>query len=261
MFQLAYVSGATSGIGMALARLLAKEGIPLLLTGRDIARLDGLVNELKPLVPVQSFTADFAEESGRRKAAAEIRKHVPDLIINNAGFGLYGPAVNYPVDKQVEVVQVDATAVFEMTLEAAQVLKEQGRKGVILNVSSAAAFQVFPYFAAYAASKAFVNSVSESLDFELKDQGIRVLTACPGQVSTRFSERASGKALYVNEGFLVMSVEEAAEAIYRQIQLGKRLNVFNWKYKVLSFFSRLLPASLSAALVKRVVARRAKQGV
>lgn len=259
MFQLAYVSGATSGIGTALARLLAKKGISLLLTGRDSARLEALVSELQSLVPVKSFTADFAQESGRRKAAAEIRKHVPDLVVNNAGFGLYGLAVNYPVEKQMEVVQVDASAVFEMTLEAALALKGQGKKGVILNVSSAAAFQVFPYFAAYAASKAFVNSVSESLDFELRDHGIRVLTTCPGQVSTRFSERASGKSLYVNEGFLVMDGEEAAEAIYKQIQSGTRLNVFNWKYKVLSFFSRLLPASLSAALVKRVVARRAKQ--
>lgn len=259
MYKLAFVSGATSGIGMAVARLLAKKGIPLLLTGRDEDKLELLHQELSKIVPVEVFSADLAEERGRQRVVAEIRKHTPDLVINNAGFGLYGEATTLPVQKELEVVHVDVLAVLEITLEAARALKEKGMKGVILNVSSAAAFQVFPYFATYAASKAFVNSASQALDFELQEAGIRVLVSCPGQVSTNFSKRASGKSVYVNKGFLVMDVEEAAEAIYWQIEKGVRIHIFNWKYRILNFISRFIPTFLSAALVKSVVSKRAEK--
>lgn len=254
--KLAFVSGATSGIGMAVARLLAKKGLSLLLTGRDEEKLEALRQELAQMVLVEVFSADLSEEDGRKRVVAEIRKRTPDLVINNAGFGLYGAAVAMPVQKELEVVQVDVLSVLEITLEAARALKEKGEKGTILNVSSAAAFQVFPFFATYAASKSFVNSVSQALDFELKEAGIRVLVSCPGQVSTNFSKRASGKSVYVNKGFLVMDVEDAAEAIYYQIEKGIPLHVFNWKYRVLNFLSRFIPTSISAGLVKKVVSKR-----
>lgn len=259
MFTLALVTGATSGIGEAVARLLANKGISLLLTGRDEPKLQALSQELGVLVPVDTFTANLAVSSGREKAVAEIRKHAPDLVINNAGFGLYGPAVSFPVEKQVEVLEVDGVAVLQLTLAAAQTLKEKQKKGTILNVSSAAAFQVFPYFSVYAASKALVNHFSQSLDYELSEEGIRVLASCPGQVSTHFSERASGKKGFMNQGFLVMDVQEAAESIYKQIEKGEQIHIFNWKYRLLTALSKLVPATISTALVRKVVASRARK--
>lgn len=258
MFQRAYVSGATSGIGEALANLLAEKGIPLLLTGRDAGRLQKIKDRLSSKVEVVTFLADLSTKEGRGEVVSQIRHFTPDLVVNNAGFGLYGFALDLPVEKQMEVVEVDALAVMEITLEAAHALKGEKKKGVILNISSAAAYQVFPCFSSYAASKAFVNSLSQSLDFEMQKEGIRILTACPGQVETRFSLRASGKEVKVDRGGLVMDVKYAADRLWDQIQNGQRVVVFDWRYRILTLISRILPVSFVGNLLVKVLSRRIK---
>ena len=189
-FKTALVTGATSGIGEAVARLLASKGISLILTGRNGEKLAQLSTELK--VPVETVIADLSLPQDRAIVAAKIRTTVPDLIINNAGIGLYGEAVALSKEKQMDIVTLNVEALTDLTLESARVLSEAKRPGVILNVASAAAFTVFPQFALYSASKAFVVQLSESMDWELKSQGIRVLASCPGVVATNFRERAKG---------------------------------------------------------------------
>lgn len=254
-FSLALVTGASSGIGTALCHLLASKNIPLIITGRDIGRLNALAAELLPFVDVIVFGADLATLEGPAKIIKYMYEYQPDLVINNAGFGLYGEALTYETHEQLEIVQVNATTVLELTLEGARAMISAHKKGVILNVSSAAAKQVFPCLAVYAATKTFVNQVSEALDIELQPYGIRVLSACPGMVSTKFSSRAAGQPM-VPKTKGVMSADFAAKEIWRQINNGKRLHIFDWKTRWATYFSYLLPSSWSAKLLAKNIESR-----
>lgn len=249
-FNLALVTGATSGIGLSICRLLAAKKIPLIITGRDTARLGELVGDLSSFVSVTAIAADLGNEEGRKKIAETIRENTPDLVINNAGFGQYGEAIENPT-AQLQMVEVNIKAVLELTMEATKVLKEQKKGGVILNVSSVAGFMVIPLSSTYAASKAFVTTFSESLDFELSCYGIRVLVSCPGVVATNFRERAGG---IVPSSEKQMSSEFAAQEIWNQIERKQRVRVFDWKMRVALFFIKyLIPTSW--------IARRMYQGI
>ncbi len=253
-FKKALVTGANSGIGEAVARLLAKQGISLILTGRNLERLQRVQNELKELVPVEIIAADLAQPNERAIVIAKIREAKPDLLINNAGFGSYGDAVTHNKERQLGIITVDVEALADLTLEAARVLTQANLPGVILNVSSASAFLVFPKFAVYSASKAFVNQFSESLDWELKSKGVRVLAACPGIVATRFRENAGGKTPKAKELREAMTADFAAEEIWWQINKGRPVHIFDYKYRFMTFLTRyLLPKSLVAKIVGQII--------
>lgn len=255
-FQLALVTGASSGIGKQLCRILAEEGISLIIAARNVNRLNILAQELSQKVPVTVFPVDLTNRQQRKQLIDKIFEAVPSLVVNSAGFGLYGEALTYETAKSMNMFEVNAATVLELSLEAARAMISANKEGVILNVSSAAAFQIFPYFSVYAATKAFVNSFSESFDAELKSHGIRVLTACPGVVATDFQRRASGE----DKGRWVpfsMSVEFAANEIWKQIQKEKSLHTFDWKYRLGTFFGRyFVPKSILANILMRSIKSR-----
>lgn len=252
--RLALVTGATSGIGEALCFLFAQKGLSLLITGRDKHRLDLLVQQLSPQIILQAIEADLSTADGRQKVINLIHDYGPDLIINNAGFGLYGEALTYQTEDQEKMIEVNVVAVTELTLEAARTLISAGKEGVIFNMSSAAAFQVIPNMAIYAASKAFVNHFSQGLDEEVKKYGIRILTICPGMVKTSFSRRAGLVGQEKKVG--VMSADFVACEVWKQVQNLKSLTIIDWKYRFLTRLSAWLPLSWTAAIVKRNIAER-----
>lgn len=255
-FSLALVTGATSGIGTALSRLLARKGINLILTGRNEAQLNALSIELGSLVAIQTIAADLSTIEDRHNIVRMIRKETPDLIINNAGFGLYGKAINHEVSEQLDIVDVNVTALLEFTLEGAKALKEKKKQGVILNVSSTAGFYTFPYMAVYTASKAFVNNVSQALDMEMQKSGIRILAACPGMVATNFSKRAGGKEETIPGG-IVMTPEYAAEEIWSQIIRRDPLYLFSRFYRwVTRYLVPLMPRAWVLNIVKNNINSR-----
>src|SRR5262249_3016587 len=159
---------ATSGIGKATCELFAQKGLDLIITGRNQHELQSLQDSLSKKVKVRVVQADLVQEMGRKNLIDVLHTQVPDVVINNAGFGLYGEALSYPTEDQIHILEVNGRAVLELSLEAARALISANKRGVILNVSSASAFQVLPNMAVYAASKAFVNSFSEAFDFEVK---------------------------------------------------------------------------------------------
>lgn len=260
-FDRALITGATSGIGEALAKKLASHGISLLLTGRNLKKLNGLKTLLSNLVSVEILHLDLGSPIERKQLLAWIHLKNPDLLINNAGYGLYGNAIEFPVDEQLKMLEVDVNAVVELTLEMSKNLIASGKQGVILNVSSAAAYQIFPQFTVYAAAKAFLNSFSCSLDYELKSQGVRILAACPGQVATDFFKRASQGSNDKRSKLLVMDVEEAAQNIWWQIQNGKPIYIFDWKYRLITYLSFFFPKSWVASILGRMIAKRKKSNV
>lgn len=255
--KLALITGATSGIGRATAELFAQKGINLVLSGRNRFELGQLQATLSKKVHIQIVQADLAEKEGRQCLIDLIREQVPDFVINNAGFGLYGPALTHSTQEQLNILDVNGRAVLEMTLEAGSALISSKKKGVILNVSSASAFQILPTMAVYAASKAFVNHFSQALDFEFKKEGIRVLTICPGMVDTQFQIRAGGKVDKDQAGLMPASF--VASQIWKQIEELNPLLIIDWKYRFMTLLSFLLPKSWIAAMIEFNINKRMKK--
>lgn len=243
-FRRALVTGASFGLGRALCELLAARGIPLLLVARSQGKLEELAQSLPTSTDI--YAIDLTDSTARKDFLAWVSTHSPDLIINNAGCGLYGPAVLHPIEEQSQLLELNVKALVEITLQSAKTLLKQGRSGTIMNISSAAAFFSYPTHCIYAASKRFVQQFSEGLDEELKAQHIRVLAACPGLIDTEFSTHAAknDKAVQKKRGFLTLSPEEVASAILKQIERGKQRQIIDWKYAGLILLSRLLPKAL-----------------
>jgi len=251
MFKLALVTGASSGIGEALCYLLAEKGIPLIVSGRNPDKLLELKEALH--ISVEVISADLVDPSERAKLVSVIQEQIPDLVINNAGFGLYGEATAHSTEKQLHILKVNGEAVLELSLEAARAMQDAGKEGVVMNISSVAAFQVFPTFAVYAASKAFVNLFSESFDLEMRPYGIRVLAACPGVVATNFRVRSGGS----KEGATGMTATFAANEIWKQIVQRKPIRIFDWKFRFATFLTKwILPKSFVQWTLKANIKRR-----
>ena len=199
-FRTALITGASSGIGMAFARNLPR-ATNLLLTGRNHEKLVGLASELALNGrEVRTVTADLATPDGRRAVIGAAEDAGIDLLINNAGLGRIGRVIDNTEEREAEMVQVNIVAVAELTRallpgmlkrahEATQAGGTQHRCGIIF-LASAAAFMPLPYFATYAASKAFLLHYAEALSEELTHDPIDVLALCPGATETQFFARA-----------------------------------------------------------------------
>jgi uncharacterized protein len=249
---LACITGATSELGSALAYLLSKKGIPLMLTGRNKEKLERLA---KTLPDSKTLIANLATQNGRDLVVGWINKWKPNLIINNAGIGLYGPALDHLIEEQMEILTVNATAPIEITLGAVEMLQDEKRYGVVLNISSSAGAFPYPYFATYAASKRCLTDMSQSLDFEVRNDQIRVLAACPGQIRTSFRKNAS-KGRSLAHSTLSMSPLVAAKKLLRQVEKETPVYTFGALTKLGLFLLRLFPKKTRMTLLKLTVSQR-----
>src|ERR1700690_3340528 len=189
------ISGASAGIGVALARVFARNGHELTLVARREDRLWALADEIaatgarKPLVIVADLQRnDAARVIGEALAAQGTE---PQYVVNNAGFGLIGAAASLDRDEQLAMIDVNMRALTELSLAFVDSLAR--RRGGVLNVGSGAGYRPGPGMAVYYASKAYVLSFSEALHSELKSRGVRVTVLCPGPVPTEFAARAGLK--------------------------------------------------------------------
>jgi uncharacterized protein len=189
----ALITGASAGIGLALAAQLAAGGTNLILTARRRERLETLAGRLSEQhgVRIEVFPADLTLPIAPERlfAFTEKQRIVVDLLVNNAGFGTYGRFHTSDRARQVEMVQVNVAAVVALThLYLPGMIKR--RRGDILIVASTAGFQGLPYLATYAATKAFDLLFAEALAEEVRSYGIRVCALCPGSTATEFQEVA-----------------------------------------------------------------------
>ncbi len=189
----ALVTGASAGIGTALARLLAAGGANLVLTARRRARLESLTAELAAAhkIRVEIFTADLEQSAAPGEIHAfTVGKGIDvDLLINNAGFGHYGTFHESPLEPQLGMVQVNCAAVVHLTHLYLPGMVQR-RRGDILILASTASFQAVPYISVYAASKAFDLLFAEGLAEEVRRFGVGVCALCPGSTSTEFQQVA-----------------------------------------------------------------------
>jgi short-subunit dehydrogenase len=247
----ALITGATSGIGHEIARLLADKGYNTFLVARNPARLKVVAEELKDRARVETRIAavDLAEEGAARAiftAACDIPIAV---LVNNAGFGGTGSFLESSPEHTRDMMHTNMDAVVELSRMFAGPMVGRG-EGRILNIASVAAFQPGPYMAIYYATKAFVFSFSHALAEELAGTGVTVTTCSPGMTRTDFQLRAGMDRS--KPWMRMMSAEAVARAACRDLFRGKRNCVPGFMNKVTSAFARALPAALTSRVARRI---------
>ena len=244
----ALITGASSGIGLELARIFAREGYSLALVARDRTRLEKLAAELKP-ASVQVIAKDLSQPD----VPQEIHRQVPsvDVLVNNAGFSDFGKFAETSLSEELKMIQVNMTAPVILTkLYLSGMIA--ARKGRIMNVASTAAFQPGPLMAAYYASKAFLLSFSEAIANELEGTGVTVTALCPGPTATEFQERAKMQDSGLVKGKKIMDARTVAEAGYRGLMAGKTIVIPGLKNKLLAQSIRISPRNMVTKVVRNM---------
>jgi short-subunit dehydrogenase len=235
------ITGASQGIGYEFTKLFASDGYPLVLVARDELRLTQISAELSARhgVKIKVLAKDLSVPSAPAEIFTELRReqiHV-GILVNNAGFGFRGSFVDLDWQKQADLVQVNITALAQLTHLFVKPMLAR-REGRVLNVASTAAFMPGPFMSMYYASKAFVHSFSEALAEELAGSGVTVTAVCPGLTRSQFQSRAGLKR---PAGFLMMEADTVAKIGYRGLMRGKRLVVTGWLNRLFVTLSGAVP--------------------
>jgi len=188
------ITGASSGIGEEFARRLAAEGHNLVLVARSEKALHELCDELmlEHKITAHYVALDLSRADADQQLSDETEKHgfEVDWLINNAGFGSYGDFIKLDRDRELQMIDLNIRSLVALTHRYLPAMRER-RSGTIINVSSAASFQPIPFFATYAATKAFVTSFSEAIAEENRPFGIKIMALCPGSTKTNFFAAAN----------------------------------------------------------------------
>jgi len=240
------ITGASSGIGLALARLFAADGDDMVLVARSEDRLRELADGLAAKYRVQArvLTADLtrpesADEIARTLAEQGVQV---DVLVNNAGFGAHGQVASLGVQRQLDVIEVNVAALTRLTALFLPGMLER-RHGAVLNVASTAAFQPGPNQAVYCATKAYVLSFTEALAEEVRGSGVRVSCLAPGATSTQFADQAGMTGTRAFR-LRVMDVGPVAKAGHDGLKQGKTLIIPGVLNRVMAFSVRLSPRAL-----------------
>ena len=254
MEKWALITGASAGIGRELAELFAADHVNLALLARDEARLNELAAALRSRHRIDTLV--LAQDLARAGAAADVFRAVGArpiwALVNNAGFGAYGAFAGSDLRRQTDLLQVNMTALVELTHLFVQPMLAR-REGRVLNVASTAAFQPGPKVSVYYASKAFVYSFSYALADELEGTGVKVTTLCPGTTRTEFFERAG---FSMKRPWPMMDARAVAEAGYHGLMKGSRVVIPGLANKIASFLAKRAPARLTSGVVKRIHQKR-----
>jgi len=249
-FRTALVTGASSGIGEAMVRRLAGDGVATVIVARRADRLEALAEELSAAPgPVDVLTADLAGDEGVDTVAGWLddADWPVDLLVNNAGFGTSGRVAEIEADRMRDELAVNVVALTRLTRAALPAMLER-RRGWILNVSSVASFQPAPRLAVYGASKAYVTSFTEALHEELRGTGVRATALCPGLTRTEFMEVSRGAEAAESDGgypaMAWLSADEVAAEGLRDSARGRALSIPGVQYKALVTTAGFIPRGL-----------------
>lgn len=250
-FTSALVTGASSGIGEAMVRLLGAAGVPQVIVARRTDRLDELAAQLPS---VEVLSADLATAAGVATVAARIADtdRPIDLVVNNAGFGTSGAFYELDAARLGEEVALNVQALTQLSHAALSVMVPR-RRGFLLNVSSVVSFQPAPKLAVYAATKAYVTSLTESLHEEARGTGVKVTALCPGLTRTEFQSVSSTEAYATNyPGFAWLSAEEVARDGLDAVAKGRALEIPGVLYKAIAVAAGVTPRGISRRLASFV---------
>jgi short-subunit dehydrogenase len=235
----AVVTGASSGIGRSLALALVDSGRPVLAVARRGDRLQVLADEVAARGGrLEPLAADLSTSAGVETVLSSPQSRDVELLINNAGAAAYGPFAGLAPERFHELVRVNVDAVLALTHGLLPSMLERRRGGVI-NIASEMAYQAMPYFAVYAATKAFVLSFSEALAEELRGSGVRVTAIAPGFTTTEFASVGGSEA--AERRLPHLDPEQVAAIALRAHARGRTVKVVGRTYSVLAFSGRLAP--------------------
>jgi len=248
----ALITGASSGIGMALAHQFAQDGYQLVLAARGVAKMQALADELqrKFKVSVTVIGADLETHDGAARLHADVKARgiVLSALANNAGYGAFGEFKDSALMSELAMMQLNMNTVVVLTkLFLPDLLATRGK---ILNTASTAAFQPGPYMAVYYATKSFVLSFSEAIASELEDTGVTVTALCPGPTASGFQDKADLGNSALIKGKKLPTSEEVAALGYRAMQRGQRVYIpgfINW---TMAQSMRFTPRNLATKVVK-----------
>lgn len=249
MDKITLITGASTGIGKALAEEFASNGHNLLLVARTQSKLDALKTALenKYMVKVYVYVADLCQGDACEEVISYVEDQQLELeyLINNAGMGDAGLYVDSDWEKDEAIIRLNILALMRMCRLALPIMRRK-QSGTIVNIGSTLSFAPTAGEAVYSASKAFVLSFGQALYEEMKGYGVRVLTVCPGVTATDFFTSAG----FHMGSFQAATPEDFASFAYRQIKKGKALSVHRFRNQATSVFSRLAPRGV----VRRIFA-------
>ncbi len=252
----ALITGASSGIGLELARRFAANGFDLVLVARRKDKLDELAQLLATnhAIKAHVIEADLAQVEASREIYDKVKAlgTTIDILVNNAGFGARGPFAEIPLERELEMIAVNIVALTHLTrLFLPEMLAR--RRGRILNVASTAAFQPGPLMAVYYATKSYVLSLSEALHEETTGTGVTDTCLCPGPTTSEFAQTADmEKVMLFKLG--AMTASDVADIGTKAALSGKRLAVAGLRNQILAFSTRLTPRGLLLKIAKQLQA-------
>jgi short-subunit dehydrogenase len=246
-FTSALVTGASSGIGREMVRLLGEAGVPQVIVARRTDRLRELAARFGD---VEVLAADLTTDDGVRVVADRITSadRPIDLVVNNAGFGTSGSFHELDADRLDEEIAVNVRALTRLSRAALGAMVPRGR-GHLLNVSSVVSFQPAPQLAVYAATKAYVTSLTESLHEEVRGTGVKVTALCPGLTRTEFQSVSNTDHYSTNyPQFAWLEAADVARAGLEDVAKGRALSVPGVLYKGLAIATGITPRGLARRL-------------
>jgi short-subunit dehydrogenase len=243
------ITGASSGIGLHLAKQFAKHGHPLVIVAPVEAELQSIASELKSAhgVEVCVIATDLREPGSATAIHDQLGDGAVEILVNNAGHGQKGKAWEIPLEDDLSMVRLNVEAVLRLTKLFLPPMVKRGH-GRIMNLSSVAGFEPGPGHAVYAATKAFLLSYSEALATELEGTGVTVTALCPGPTDTDFFPKAGMMGTRAFQQAQLMAPQDVAEAGYKAVMTGDRVIVPGMTNKGMVFLRRFLPESVQAKL-------------
>jgi uncharacterized protein len=251
----ALITGASSGLGLEFADILAAQKVNLVLVARRQESMDKLASDLRRKygvdVLVEAIDLGSPGAASRLKSSLDARSVAIDILLNNAGYGLHGDFLETPIERTENMIQLNITTLTELTYLFGRDMAKR-RSGHILLVASLLAFQAVPGYAAYAATKAYVLAFGEALHDELRPHGVVVTSLCPGHTATGF-DAAAGATTSALLRLLTMKPRPVAASGMRALLQGKATVVPGLSNKMAAFSNRLTPRSMQRATMRRIM--------
>lgn len=252
--KFALITGASGGIGEAFGHVLASDGYGLVLVARrdqELHRVMGVISA-KNQVPVHALVLDLNEKGATESLAFELaaRNVVPSIVVNNAGFGLIGLSAELALEEQLQMIDLNARVLTDLTLRYLPDMIAS-KSGGVINVASVAGFMPGPMMAVYFATKNYVLSFGDALAAELKGTGVTITTVCPGTVKTGFQAR-SGQ----NERNSTKSAFDVASLGWAGFKAKRRVVIPGFLNLVVAYGLRIVPRRIALPFIKHVVGRR-----
>ncbi|VAW20573.1 hypothetical protein MNBD_BACTEROID01-165 [hydrothermal vent metagenome] len=253
MKKTALITGASSGIGLELAKIHASKGGNVVLVARNISKLDELKSELEKKYSISAYTIgkDLSLHNSAQQVYDETtRQNIQiDYLINNAGFGDYGNFYETALDKELQMINLNIIALTQLCKLYLKNMIKRG-SGKIMNVASTAAFQPGPTMAVYFATKAYVLHFSEAIGNEAGDKGVTVTALCPGPTISGFQAAAAMEESNLVKGKKLPGSKEVAEYGYKAMMKGKAVAIHGIKNYLLANSVRFAPRALVVKMVR-----------